>query len=224
MNFDYDLETFPVRFGHVSLKLTAARNFEAKRSAGEAASSDLPFGSALWPAALALCDTLVKRGEALRGLRAIELGCGLGLGSLVCKAIGVDIIATDYHPDMQGLFARNAEQNGLNIPYARLDWALPHALGRFPLIIASDVLYENHFPNLILDTIERTLTDTGEVLLADPQRQNLIRFELKAKERGYVISEHLFDVAQVDTHNTEGAMAGFVPKELVCKVLSLKRG
>ena len=52
VQFEYELETFTVRFAEIELQLTAARNFEAKYG-----SHDLPFGSALWPAALALSAT-----------------------------------------------------------------------------------------------------------------------------------------------------------------------
>lgn len=218
MLFSYELETFPLRFSDVEVSLTAARNFEAKYG-----SSDLPFGSALWPAALALADALVSRREALSGQRAIELGCGLGLGSIIAAKVGIDIVATDIHPDMGELFQHNAKQNQLDLRYESLDWAKPHKLGLFPLIIASDVLYENHFANLLLDTFERTLAPGGHVLMTDPQRQNLPRFEQKLTERGYQFSESLYDVGKLDTDNTKGAMSGFVPPELPCKVLWIWR-
>ena len=73
----------------------------------EAAFADdefLPYWAELWPAALALVAALPPIG----GLRVVELGCGLGLPSLVAAARGAEVTATDWAPDAIELLERNA--------------------------------------------------------------------------------------------------------------------
>src|SRR3546814_16459737 len=78
------------------------------------------------------------------GKRILELGCGLGLASLVLRRRGADVVASDYHPLAETFLAYNAALNELPaVPYRTLRWDTPNAsLGRFDLIIGSDILYE----------------------------------------------------------------------------------
>jgi len=65
-----------------------------------AASTGEWSGHKLWPAALALLEHLHRgRGEALRGLRVLELGCGLPLLAAALAALGAEVCATD-HPEV----------------------------------------------------------------------------------------------------------------------------
>ena len=54
----------------------------------------MPYWAELWPSALALAR--VVGGRALRGARALELGCGLGLPRLAAAAAGGRVPATDW--------------------------------------------------------------------------------------------------------------------------------
>jgi predicted nicotinamide N-methyase len=97
----------------------------------------LPYWAELWPAAIALAEALPD----VRGLRVVELGCGLGLTSLVAAAKGANVTATDWAPDAVELLRENAEQNGLPLRVEVRDWREPWA-ERFDLALAADVLYE----------------------------------------------------------------------------------
>ena len=97
----------------------------------------LPYWAELWPAALALAEALPD----VRGLRVAELGCGLGVPSLVAAAHGGDVTATDWAAEAIALLRVNAERNGLALRAERRDWR--DAWGeRFDLVLAADVLYE----------------------------------------------------------------------------------
>ena len=56
----------------------------------------LPYWAELWPAASALAAALP---DDLSGLRVVELGCGLGVPSLVAAHRGADVVATDWAAD-----------------------------------------------------------------------------------------------------------------------------
>ena len=97
----------------------------------------LPYWAELWPAATALAAVLPN----LAGLRVVELGCGLGLPSLVAAARGAAVTATDWSEDAVALLQGNAERNGLTLTAEVRDWRDPWP-ARFDLTLAADVLYE----------------------------------------------------------------------------------
>jgi predicted nicotinamide N-methyase len=97
----------------------------------------LPYWAELWPAAIALAEALPE----VNGVRVVELGCGLGVPSLVAAARGADVTATDWSSEAIDLLRTNAERNGLQLTAEVRDWreAWP---ARFELALAADVLYE----------------------------------------------------------------------------------
>jgi predicted nicotinamide N-methyase len=99
----------------------------------------LPYWAELWPAAFALAGALPAR---LDGVRVIELGCGLGLPSLVAAARGAEVTATDWAPDAVELLRRNAAANALALRAEVRDWRAAWA-EEFDLALAADVLYEH---------------------------------------------------------------------------------
>ena len=128
----------------------------------------LPYWAELWPSAVELARALAERD--LRGLRVVELGCGLALPSIAAALEGADALATDWSEDALRFARANAERNGAAIETARVDWRRPDALLRrapFDLVLAADVLYERRNADLLLPLLPH-LAD--EVLLADPGR------------------------------------------------------
>jgi predicted nicotinamide N-methyase len=98
----------------------------------------LPYWAELWPASLALAEALPAR---LDGVRVVELGCGLGVASLVAAARGAEVTATDWAEDAIELLRENAARNGLELRAEVRDWRAPWP-ERFDLALAADVLYE----------------------------------------------------------------------------------
>jgi predicted nicotinamide N-methyase len=97
----------------------------------------LPYWAELWPAAIALAEALPE----VAGLRVVELGCGLGVPSLVAAARGAHVTATDWSADAIELLRDNAERNGVEVSAEARDWREPWSQ-RFDLTLAADVLYE----------------------------------------------------------------------------------
>jgi predicted nicotinamide N-methyase len=97
----------------------------------------LPYWAELWPASIALAAALPE----VAGLRVVELGCGLGVPSLVAAARGAEVTATDWATDAIDLLRENAARNGLELRAEMRDWREPWG-ERFDLALAADVLYE----------------------------------------------------------------------------------
>jgi predicted nicotinamide N-methyase len=131
----------------------------------------LPYWAELWPSALALADVVADRD--VRGLDVLELGCGLGLPSLVAARAGARVLATDWADGALELLRANVARYGIELETRKLDWREPGALGTFDLVLAADVLYERRY----VDVLAELLPDVGgEVLLADPGRPFLRAF------------------------------------------------
>ncbi len=199
MLFDYTFADYTLPFPGFELRIRAATNFEAcvdRMFEHDAFSEEhAPYGAALWPAAIALGQALCARPTLCRDKRVLELGCGVGLGALVAAKLGARVTASDFHPDVGELLARNAAENGATIAYQRIDWADLSVKGDYDTVIASDVLYDPRLTPLCLGAIERLLGPSGTALLSDPQRGQLTRLRQGLAERDFRWSE---DVQVVD--------------------------
>jgi predicted nicotinamide N-methyase len=128
----------------------------------------VPYWSVLWRSGVALARELA--GAPLAGMRVVELGCGLGVPSLVAARAGAAVLATDGCADALELVERNARDNDLGVATARVDWSAAEELvarGPFDLVLAADVLYERAAVALLLSLLPRV---GREVWLADPGR------------------------------------------------------
>jgi predicted nicotinamide N-methyase len=140
----------------------------------------LPYWAELWPSGVALARAIARR--PLTGRRVLELGCGLGLPSLAAALQGGRVLATDWAPDAIALLERNAERNDVALATAIFRWdAPPEPLGApWPLVLASDVLYEARNVPQLLALLPRLAAAGGEVWLADPGRTPAERFIAEA--------------------------------------------
>jgi predicted nicotinamide N-methyase len=149
----------------------------------------LPYWAELWPSALALARAL--DGRALHGARVVELGCGLGLPSIVAALGGARVTATDWSADAVGFAAGNAAHNDVRIDTAVVAWDRPQSLlreGRWPLVIGSDLLYEARNVPLLLDLLPQLVELHGQIWISDPGREPCAAFLEQARERFTVAS------------------------------------
>jgi predicted nicotinamide N-methyase len=110
------------------------------------------------------------RGRALGGARLLELGCGLGLPSIVAALHGARVLATDWSDEALQATRANAERNGATLDVLRLDWNDPDGvldLAPFDLVLAADVLYERRLVAVVVALLARL---RSPALLADPGR------------------------------------------------------
>jgi predicted nicotinamide N-methyase len=146
----------------------------------------LPYWAELWPSAIALARHLAK--HDLAGTRAIELGCGVGLPTIVALARGATVIATDHYEAALDFTAHNARSNeDLEPDTALLDWRIPDIenLGTFDLVLAADVLYERKNAAALAGLVPGLLAPGGEAIFADPRRAEAPIFLGAMEELGF---------------------------------------
>lgn len=175
---------------------------------GEAArrgisSATWPLFGLLWPSGRQLAAHLAAR-PVRAGERILEIGCGLGLASLVGQRRGADVTASDCHP-LAGRFLRvNARLNGLGAPtYRHGHWSAAEdaptpdgetaVSGRFDLLIGSDLLYERDDEAGLARFIARHAAPAAEIWIVDPDRGNRSAFNRQMAARGYALTEQRLD-------------------------------
>lgn len=143
----------------------------------------------LWPSGMALAEEMSR--FPIAGKRILEIGCGLGLASLVLQRRGADITASDHHPLAEAFLAHNAALNGLDpVAFRAVAWAGPNPdLGAFDLVIGSDVLYERGHAVLLSGFLSRHAAAASEVMLTDPGRANRGRFRVAMAAQGYTSTD-----------------------------------
>jgi predicted nicotinamide N-methyase len=146
----------------------------------------LPYWAELWPSAISLARYLSR--QDLSGYRAVELGCGVGLPTVVALDRGAEVLATDHNEAALDFVAHNARANlGRKPETALLDWFSPRlgGLGTFDLVFAADVLYERRNAPALADLVPRLLAPGGEALIADPRRPPAPSFLEALGARGF---------------------------------------
>jgi predicted nicotinamide N-methyase len=173
------------------LRLEILRPPSADELIDEAAFDDeefLPYWAELWPSGVALARHVAAR--ELRGLRVVELGCGLGLPALAAALGGADVLATDWAEDAIDLLRQNAERNGLLLRVGRVRWSEPELLLRaapWDLVLGADLLYEARNAEQLAGLLPRL---GGEVLLAEPGRPYAKEF--LARFRAEPVGERIY--------------------------------
>ncbi len=148
-----------------------------------------PIFGLIWPSARILAEAM--RHQPIAGKRILEIGSGLALASIVLHGRQADITASDCHP-LAGVFlAENVLLNDmLPLPYLTGHWGRANpALGRFDLIIGSDLLYDRDLPDLLAEFIDRHANAAVEVIIVDPDRGNRPRFNRRMAALGYACTE-----------------------------------
>ena len=129
-----------------------------------------PLFGLLWPSGEQLAQCMAER-PAVNGERILELGCGLGLTSLLCHRRGDDITASDCHPLAATFLRENLRLNDLppmkfrighwgalhdaDTPYERMDSA---DRDRYDVAHGEQALPE-HFQSCTSERSERWAVD-----------------------------------------------------------------
>src|SRR5512135_2114349 len=123
----YEVETTCYHMGAVAYQIRTLRDrrqFSDRDGCAERAgisSASWPIFGIVWPAGLALAEEMSR--FPVGGKRILEVGCGIGLPSLVLQQRGADITACDYPPLAEEFLRHNTALNHLApICYFNAPW------------------------------------------------------------------------------------------------------
>lgn len=170
-------------------------------------SASWPLFGLVWPSGLQLAARMAEH-PVTATERILEIGCGLGLASLVAHRRGADITASDCHPLAASFLRENERLNAMSaLPYQHGMWSAglmtgatqvrqPHAVvsGRFDLIVGSDVLYERDDGGSLPWFIAQHAAPGAQIWIVDPDRSNLVAFNRQMAELGLTMTEQRIDI------------------------------
>ena len=177
--------------------LVRPSDWEALRDEEAVGGRPIPYWARLWPSGEALGRELASKPPG-PGMRVLELGCGLGLPSVVAARGGANVLATDGSTDAVAFTAHALALNELEATVAQADWGHDaEALverGPFDLVLAADILYTVANSDAALRILPRLLEPNGEIWLADPDRAGGRRFLAAARASFYLRTREVGDV------------------------------
>ena len=160
----------------------------------------------LWPSGFRLAERMALR-PVVASDRILEIGCGLGLASLVAHRRGANVTASDCHPLAGEFLKENLRLNGLTpMAYRHGQWGIHSSQlqdinvdGKFNLIIGSDILYERDEQGDLANYIQKHVEDHAEVWVVDPNRGNRSHFHRNMSSRGFQLHEESLDLVASET-------------------------
>jgi ETFB lysine methyltransferase len=181
-----------IEFGNHDIHYRCLRD-KQQFSDDDGEAETLGISSASWP----LFGMVWQSGEVLAELmtdynvnsrRILEIGCGVGLASLVLNERFADISATDIHPSAGEYLEHNTQlNNGKHIPFFRTAWedTLDSEMEKFDLIIGSDLLYERQHSEALSLFIQHFAKSKCEVIIVEAGRGYRANFTKRMEELGF---------------------------------------
>lgn len=186
---------------------------EAGHPSDEAWDEYIPYWAELWPSAIGLAQFLLRHPLIAKNQSVLELGCGLGLPSIVAGGYGATVTLSDYlEPALD--FARSNWAINLrqSVASAVLDWRRPDPDLAADIVLASDITYEiKNFP-FLPDAFHTLCKPGGKIILSDPRRQVAQAFFHRLPEAGFKLEkfEEVISLAdrevQIDIYVLEWAL------------------
>lgn len=151
-----------------------------------------PYFGCVWPSARALRAFLETHSLENDGaVKVLEVGCGLAIPSLfLAHSLKFSkVVASDFHPEVPKFLERNLKRNKIpsdRFEYRELNWRdPPKDLGKFGVVIGSDILYEKSHPADVAEALVKLVKPSGRIIIADPMRPYLETFVSEMRARGF---------------------------------------
>jgi SAM-dependent methyltransferase len=134
-----------------------------------AADEYMPYWCDLWPASRMLAKAILHY-EWPTGLRALEVGCGLGMAGIAALRRGLAVTFSDYDATALRFAAANALRNGHDqFELLPLNWHQPPQR-TFNLILGADLLYETRAIDPVVALLQQMLAPQGVAWITDQDR------------------------------------------------------
>ncbi|MEC9359956.1 MAG: methyltransferase domain-containing protein [Pseudomonadota bacterium] len=200
-----------IEFDHVDIHVRSLRDLQQFSDDAEQTAEAFGMPLSSWP----LFGVLWDSGRVLAQLmsdfecgdkRILEVGCGIGLPSLMLNSRNADITATDFHPEAGRFLAENVRLNsGRAIPFVRAAWAdSSSGLERFDLIIGSDLLYQQDDLDMLSQFIEQHAQPRCEVIVVDQGRGLQVQFTQRMEILGYQLTRSVPAISSASPPDFKG--------------------
>jgi predicted nicotinamide N-methyase len=175
-----------------------------------AADEYTPYWPTLWPSARMLAKVAVREpwDTYPQPVRVLEVGCGLGLAGVACLARGLDVTFSDVDRTALAFAARNAKHNGFATGFRTipLDFRCPPDDVKYPVVIGSDLMYEERLVDPLVGLLAAVLAPGGVCLVTDPDRPSARYFRWKLEEAGYSVTPEFIRAGEPGGERTKGTL------------------
>ncbi len=169
-----------------------------------------PYWATLWPSARMLAKAVVREPWETypQPVRVLEVGCGLGLAGIACLARGLDVTFSDVDETALAFVAENVRLNGFKAGFRTLplDFRCPPDDVKYPVVIGSDLMYEERLVNPLVRLLGAVLAPGGVCLIADPDRPAARHFKWKLMEAGYEVTPEFIRAGEPGGERTKGTL------------------
>lgn len=171
----------------------------------EYSEGDCGVGAGCWLSSVAMLSWIASHQDIFENKRVLEIGCGVGLGSLglsASQAKPSKVTASDYNVFLKNGYEKNMEVNKhcLNsIPkFALLNWEdtlnpsyqPDSSIGQYDVIIASDCIYKSTMVEF-KSTVLHHLAPNGSLIFMNPQRNGVDQLIYSLGEIGETEVRHV---------------------------------
>jgi predicted nicotinamide N-methyase len=171
----------------------------------------VPYWPTLWPSARMLAKAVLKEPwetYSPQPVEVLEVGCGLGLAGVACLARGLKVTFSDVDETAVAFAARNAKLNGYPEGFRTrlIDFRCPPDDVKYPVVIGSDLMYEERLVVPLVRLLEAVLAPGGVCLIADPDRLPARAFRWKLQEAGYDVAADFARAGEPGGERTKGTI------------------
>jgi 2-polyprenyl-3-methyl-5-hydroxy-6-metoxy-1,4-benzoquinol methylase len=134
------------------------------------------YWNVVWPSARVMSRFLATDAAelGLKGKRALVIGCGAGLESVVAAQLGADVTVLDHSGEALRLTRENCRLNGVDSVHTTrrcwLDRDRIAKLRHFDVVLGCDVLYNIGKKEVVNRLLSSALKQNGIGLFAEPER------------------------------------------------------
>ncbi len=174
----YETDISPIAIGDQSFRFFVPKSIDAFINK-EDVFTEFPLWSKIWEASIVLANHIWAIPVNPEG-HLLEIGCGVGVVGVVAARCGHRVTMTEYNPDSINFARANAHFNRRGespLPQiVELDWTKPLLVGRFYVILGSEVVYKEEYFEPLSGLFRRYLKPGGEIILAEGLRKTSMTF------------------------------------------------